>query len=84
MRLRTLAAIPLLILVGLGTSARCGDLTISTGPANDQMAMATRPSGNGKIEIETGDDFILSQKSQIHDVSFTGLLTGGATTNDIS
>ena len=84
MRLRTLAAVSLLILVGLGTSARCGDLTISTGPANNLMAMATRPPSNGKIEIEAGDDFILSERSQITNVSFTGLLTGGATTNDIS
>jgi hypothetical protein len=72
MRLRTLAAVSLLILVGLGTSVRCGDLTISTGPANNLMAMATRPPSNGKIEIEAGDDFILSERSQITNVSFTG------------
>jgi hypothetical protein len=49
---------------------------ISTGDPDGLMAMATRPAGNGKIEIETGDDFILNQQSQITNVSFTGLLTG--------
>ena len=48
------------------------------------MAMATRPAGNGKIEIETGDDFVLTQTSSISGVTFTGLLSGGATAADIS
>jgi len=56
--------------------ASAGDLFISTGDPDGKMAMATRPSGNGKIEIETGDDFILKENSQITNVSFTGLLTG--------
>ena len=67
----------------LGTSARCGDLFISTGDPGGLMAMATRPSGNGKIEIESADDFILTQRSAITNVTFTGLLTGGATAADI-
>ena len=45
--------------------------------------MATGPSGNGKIEIESADDFILTQRSAITNVTFTGLLTGGATAADI-
>src|SRR5262249_23637419 len=61
-----------------------GDLFISTGAPDGLMATATRPSGNGKIEIETGDDFFLSSNSTITNVSFTGLLTGGATTANIS
>jgi hypothetical protein len=64
--------------------ARASDLLISTGAPDGLIATATRPSGNGKIEIETGDDFILSQNSKITDVSFTGLLTGGATIGNIS
>jgi hypothetical protein len=65
--------------------ARAGDLFISTGDPDGKMATATRPSGNGKIEIETGDDFILGIKSQITNVSFTGLLTGtNVSTSDIS
>jgi hypothetical protein len=65
--------------------ASAGDLSISTGNPDGLMAMATRPPGNGKIEIETGDDFILNENSRITNVSFTGLLTGtNVTTADIA
>jgi hypothetical protein len=84
MKLRVVAAVPLLLMGVLVAPAPCGDLFISTGPPNDLMAMATRPSGNGKIEIETGDDFILNERSAITNVSFSGLITGGGTTADIS
>ena len=78
MRLRHLLAVPLL-LATFTAQTRAGDLFISTGDPDGLMAMASRPSGNGKIETETADDFILGQTSQITNVSFTGLLTGGAT-----
>ena len=83
MRLRDLLAVPLL-LATFTAQTRAGDLFISTGDPDGKMAMASRPSGNGKIETETADDFILGQTSQITNVSFTGLLTGGATSADIS
>lgn len=73
-----------LIACALGGQAR-GDFLISTGDPDGLMAMASRPSGNGKIEIETGDDFVLSQNSQITHVTFTGLLTGqNVSANNIS
>jgi hypothetical protein len=84
MRINLGLATSAVVAFALCGSARAGDLFISTGPPNDQMAMASRPSGNGKIEIETGDDLILQQRSQITNVSFSGLLTGGATTANIS
>jgi hypothetical protein len=84
MKLRIALAVALLITGVLVAPARCGELFISTGDPDGKMAMATRPSGNGKIEVETGDDFILNAPSLINTVSFTGLLTGGATTSDIS
>jgi len=65
-----------LIACALCGPASAGDLFISTGDPDGLMAMATRPPGNGKIEIETGDDFILNENSRITNVSFTGLLTG--------
>src|SRR4051812_13131162 len=62
------------------STAFADGLFMSTGDPDGKMAMATRPSGNGKIEIETGDDFLLSQNSQITNISFTGLLTGSSVT----
>jgi hypothetical protein len=84
MKLTIALAVPVLVAGILVGPAQSGDLFISTGDPDGKMAMATRPSGNGKIEIETGDDFILDAPSLIKNVSFTGLLTGGATTANIS
>jgi hypothetical protein len=55
----------------------------STGGANNLMATATRPASAGKIEIESADDFVLTQSTKITGATFTGLLTGGATTANI-
>src|SRR6185312_5401955 len=76
--------IPIMVAL-LAASASAGSLSFSTGDPDGLMAMATRPGGNGKIEIETGDDFVLNQRSVITNVSFTGLLTGSnVSTGDIS
>jgi hypothetical protein len=53
--------------------------SFSTGNPDGLIATATRPSSAGKIEIETGDDFILTNSTRITQATFTGLLTGGAT-----
>jgi hypothetical protein len=52
-------------------------------PTND-MAAATRPESAGKIEIETADDFLLPTGAHVTGATFTGLLSGGATTSDIA
>lgn len=57
--------------------------TFSTGDPDGLIGTATRPSSAGRIEIETGDDFILTAPTSITNAAFTGLLTGGATANDI-
>jgi VPDSG-CTERM motif len=52
-------------------------------PTND-MAAATRPESAGKIEIESADDFLLPTGAHVTGATFTGLLSGGATTSDIA
>jgi hypothetical protein len=47
------------------------------------MATATRPESAGKFEIETGDDFALTQQTLITGAAFTGLIPLGASTSDI-
>ena len=44
------------------------------------MASASRPASIGKIEIESADDFILTQNMHITSATFTGLLTGATPT----
>ena len=56
----------------------------STGNVTDSIAIATRPETAGKFEIEAADDFVLNTQARINSATFTGLLTGGATTANIS
>jgi hypothetical protein len=48
----------------------------STGDPDGKIATATRPASAGKFEIESADDFVLTQETSITDATFTGLLTG--------
>jgi hypothetical protein len=55
----------------------------STGLPDGKIATAARPESAGKFEIETGDDFGLTSQTLISGATFTGLLTGGSTVQDI-
>jgi hypothetical protein len=55
----------------------------STGSVTNSIGMASRPSSTGKIEIEAADDFVLTGGTLITGATFTGLITGGATTANI-
>jgi hypothetical protein len=55
----------------------------NTGSPDGLMAAATRPESAGKFEIETGDDFVLTQQTLITGAAFTGLIPLGASTSDI-
>ena len=46
----------------------------STGDPDGKIATGSRPSSAGKIEIESADDFVLSDHTRITKASFTGLL----------
>jgi hypothetical protein len=46
----------------------------STGDPDGRIATASRPSSAGQFEIETGDDFALTQETSITSASFTGLI----------
>jgi hypothetical protein len=55
----------------------------NTGNPDGKIATAARPESAGKFEIETGDDFVLTQQTLITGAAFTGLIPLGASTNDI-
>jgi hypothetical protein len=55
----------------------------STGDPDGKLAAGSRPGTSGKIEIESADDFVTTQETLIQGASFTGLLTGGATTTNV-
>ena len=64
-------------------SAAADSFVFSTGSPDGRMATATRPDSPGKFEIETGDDFVLTQQTQITGAAFTGLIPSLASTSNI-
>lgn len=76
-------AIPIAVCAMCATPAFCGPFFFGTGNPDGQMATASRPDSPGKFEIESADDFVLTQTTSITSATFTGLLTGGATVGDI-
>jgi hypothetical protein len=64
----------------LATSAAADVFHFSTGDPDGLMATASRPGVGGKIEIESADDFVLTQTTLINSATFTGLITGTSPT----
>jgi len=60
--------------------------TFSTGSPDGKVATISEPPNahNSQVEFESADDFVLPTETVIRHASFTGLLTGGATLNDVS
>ena len=53
-------------------------------PVTNSMASASRPELAGKFEIESADDFVTTAtQTSLTSATFTGLLTGGATTANV-
>ena len=73
------------VLIGLLTTmpAAATPFLFSTGDPDGKMATASRPGTAGKIEIESGDDFVLTSTTAITSAKFTGLLTGNATVGEV-
>lgn len=57
--------------------------SFSTGNPDGKIGTASRPSSVGTIEIESADDFILTQSISINQATFTGLLPTGAAVNQV-
>lgn len=55
----------------------------STGDPDGKMATASRPVSEFGFEIETADDFVLTDPTSITSATFTGLVTGTAGSTSI-
>ncbi len=73
------AALMLLVNPVLGQS-----FFFSTGDPDGRMATASRPSTPDAQEIESADDFVLSQDTFIRQATFTGLLPAGSTLDNVT
>ena len=65
-----------------GGAAACG-LFLQHRDPDGKMATASRPDSDGKFEIETGDDFVLTTTTWITSATFTGLLTGDGSVGNV-
>ena len=74
-----IAALALLIAV----PAFADEVSFTTGPATNSMAIASRPGTNSQIEIEAADDFIFASPSTIDEATFTGLVPVGASVSQV-
>lgn len=63
--------------IGLLTALPAGatPFFFTTDSPDGLMATASRPASGGKIEIESADDFVLTDTTRINSATFTGLLT---------
>lgn len=70
-------------LVALAGPANADDFHFSTGTPDGLIGTASRPGGSGTIEIETADDFVLAQDTQILSGTFTGLLPANTDSTNV-
>jgi hypothetical protein len=85
MRAKCWLAVMILAADVMAAPARAGNtFFFSTGNPDGNMAMASRPSSPGKIEIEAADDFVLTAGTNLTSATFTGLLPTGASLSSIT
>jgi hypothetical protein len=71
------------LLCAYAVPAKADSVVASTGLPDGLMATASQPSSTGKLEIETADDFLLSQGTTITGGTFTGLLPAGVNVSSV-
>jgi PEP-CTERM motif-containing protein len=84
MSLRALSIVTVTVVLLWSGSASAVPFFFSTGDVNGQIATASRPSSPGKIEIETGDDFVVSGGTlKLTSATFQGLIPTGSSLSNI-
>ena len=57
--------------------------SFSTGDPDGLIATAARPESTGKFEIESADDFVLTNTTSITSATFTGLVPAGSSATGV-
>ena len=81
--IRFAVPIVLIVLTSAGPAAADATFSFSTGNPDGLIGTASRPEGGGKIEIESADDFVITNTTTLTSTTFTGLLPAGAPLSDI-
>jgi hypothetical protein len=82
-RLSQFLVVLALTLLFVGRASADG-VVVNTGNPDGLMATASRPSSAGKVEIETADDFVLTQDTKITGGTFIGLLVGASNIQNVT
>ena len=67
----------------VSTAALAAPFFFSTGDPDGRIATGSRPGGPGGLEIESADDFILSQSTSITSATFFGLMPSRASVSQV-
>src|SRR5438477_2665619 len=70
-------------LLAFATQASADSILYNNDFATNLMASASTPSGNGFIEHESADDFLLTSLQSITSATFTGLIPASATIQQV-
>src|SRR5215831_5532202 len=82
-RFTHVSAVALIGLLLLPKTASADAILYNNDFALNLMASASTPAGNGFIEHESADDFILSSPQSITSATFTGLVPLGANIQEV-
>ena len=63
--------------------ATADTLLFSTGIPNGLLGSASRPSAPGRAEVETADDFVFTNPTQINSATFTGIIPANSTVDRV-
>jgi hypothetical protein len=69
--------------VVLAMPAAASPFFFSTGNPDGKIATASRPDTGGAFEIESADDFALTNPTTLKSATFTGLIPTGSTVKDV-
>jgi hypothetical protein len=79
---RILVVLSLAALLAMPAAANV--YTFTTGSPDGRIATLSRVASTGKIQTETADDFILSQKTVLNQATFIGLIPTGNSLSSIN
>jgi hypothetical protein len=70
-------------MLGLAVPATASPFFFSTGNPDGKMATASRPEVGTSFEIESADDFDLTQSTALSSATFTGLIPSGSSVTQV-
>jgi hypothetical protein len=77
-------SIALVVFCVCALPSKADNVVVDTGLPDGKIATASQPSSPGKTEIESADDFLLTQTTSIGGGTFIGLIPAGATVESVT